>query len=407
LKFFDHLLGGFFMFTESVKMSVSNIMHNRLRSFLTILGVLIGVTAVIALITTVTGVSTSLSDSFTSMGADTMTISVTGNDMQAGLTAENMQEITQFDEVDGVIPSVSASVVVARGNTYDSGISVAGRNDYFFVANEDAVSRGRGITPIDLDEKSRVCIISQDMVDEFFYGIDPIGETLYLDDLSFTVVGIISEDLDESISDMMSGSTDIIAPYTTVMKMNGALYVTSITLYLSDIGQADTDAVETKMGDYFDALFSYEDDTYSITSMESIQEIMDSMLSMMSALLSGIASISLIVGGIGIMNMMLTSVTERTTEIGMKKAIGAKPGQIQIQFLIEAFMLSMIGGLAGIVLGIALSAILCQVMGTDFTISYSAIALGVGFSAAVGILFGWSPARKASKLNPIDALRRM
>ena len=407
MNIFGRILGGFFMFTESVKMSVANIMHNRMRSFLTILGVMIGVTAVIALITTVSGVSTSLSDSFTSMGADTMTVNVTGNDMQAGLTEANMKELAQFAEIEGVIPGVSASAAVARGNEYDTDFMIAGRNDYYFSANPDAVSRGRGITPIDIQSKSQVCIISQELVDAFFYGIDPIGKTIYLNDLRFTVIGIISEDLEESITDIMSGSADIFAPFTTVLKMNGALYVTSVTLNLSDLGHADSGAVETRVGEYFDALFSYEDDTYSITSMESIQEIMDSMLSMMSALLSGIASISLIVGGIGIMNMMLTSVTERTMEIGMKKAIGAKPGQIQIQFLIEAFMLSMIGGIAGIILGIALSVLLCQVMGTDFTISYSAIILGVGFSAAVGILFGWSPARKASKLNPIDALRRM
>jgi putative ABC transport system permease protein len=187
--------------------------------------------------------------------------------------------------------------------------------------------------------------------------------------------------------------------------MNSERLVSSITVYIDDADASD--AVQTELGDYFDTLFSYEDDTYTITTMDSIQETMDSMLSMMSALLGGIASISLIVGGIGIMNMMLTSVTERTVEIGLKKAIGAEPIQIQIQFLIEAFLLSMIGGIVGVILGIALSAILCQVMGTTFTISYSAIALGVGFSAAVGILFGWSPARKASNLNPIDALRRM
>ena len=134
---------------------------------------------------------------------------------------------------------------------------------------------------------------------------------------------------------------------------------------------------------------------------------MKTMMSMMSALLGGIASIALVVGGIGIMNMMLTSVTERTVEIGLKKAIGAEPGQIQMQFLIESFLLSMIGGLAGVVLGLILSAIMCHLMGTDFVISYGAIALGVGFSAAVGIIFGWSPARKASRLSPIDALRRM
>ena len=407
MNLLERFLGGFFMFTESVKMSISNIMHNRLRSFLTILGVLIGVTAVIALITTVSGVSTSLSDSFTSMGADTMTVTVTGNDIQSGLTSDNMKEITQFDEINGVIPSISASVAIAHGDVYDTGFSVAGRNAYFFTENQDAVARGRAITPIDIDGSSRVCLISQDIVDTYFYGVDPIGETVYLNDLTFTVIGIISEDLDETITEIISGSADIIAPYTTVMKMNGDLYITSITLYLSPQGQADTDAVETKMGEYFDTVFSYEDDTYTITSMASIQEIMDTMLSMMSALLSGIASISLVVGGIGIMNMMLTSVTERTMEIGMKKAIGAKPGQIQIQFLIEAFLLSMIGGILGIILGIALSAILSNMMGTTFTISYSAIILGVGFSAAVGILFGWSPARKASKLNPIDALRRM
>ena len=407
MKLLHTLLGGFYMFTESVKMSVSNIMHNRLRSFLTILGVLIGVTAVIALITTVTGVSASLSDSFTSMGADTLNVTVTGTDLQSGLTAANMREITRFDEVDGVIPGVSAVANAARGDVYETDLSVAGRNAYYFEANPDALARGRGITPVDLEESSRVCILSKELVDEFFYGTDPIGKTVYLNDLSFTVIGVISEDLQQSIADILSGGADIIAPYTTVLKMNGALYVNSVTLYLSPAGQADTGAVETKLGEYFDALFSYEEDTYSITSMESIQEIMDSMLSMMSALLSGIASISLVVGGIGIMNMMLTSVTERTMEIGMKKAIGARPGQIQIQFLIEAFLLSMIGGVAGIVLGIALSAVLCKVMGTTFTISYSAIVLGVGFSAAVGILFGWSPARKASKLNPIDALRRM
>jgi len=401
------LLGGVYMFTESVKMSISNIMHNRLRSFLTILGVLIGVTAVIALITTVSGVSTSLSDSFTSMGADTMTVSVTGNDMQSGLTAENMNEIAEFDEINGVIPSVSASVAVARGDEYESSVTVMGRNTYFFTENDDAVERGRAITPIDVSESSRVCLIDTDLVEEFFYGVDPIGETLYIDDLSFTVIGIISEDIDETITEMMSDGSGIIVPYTTVLKMNSERYVNSITVYLNELGQQNLDALETKLGEYLDAVFSYEDDTYTISTMESIQEIMDSMLSMMSALLSGIASISLVVGGIGIMNMMLTSVTERTMEIGMKKAIGAKPGQIQVQFLIEAFLLSMIGGVMGIILGIVLSAILCQVMGTTFTISYSAIALGVGFSAAVGILFGWSPARKASKLNPIDALRRM
>ena len=132
---------------------------------------------------------------------------------------------------------------------------------------------------------------------------------------------------------------------------------------------------------------------------------MQTMMGMMSTLLAGIASIALVVGGIGIMNMMLTTVTERTVEIGLKKALGAMPWQIQAQFLIESFMLSMMGGLLGVAMGVVLSMVLCNVLGAAFTLSGSAIALGVGFSAAVGILFGFAPARKASRLNPIDALR--
>lgn len=154
-----------------------------------------------------------------------------------------------------------------------------------------------------------------------------------------------------------------------------------------------------------DEMFSFEDDTYSVSTLSSIEDTMASMLSMMSALLAGIASIALVVGGIGIMNMMLTSVSERTVEIGLKKALGALPWQIQAQFLIESFMLSLLGGLAGVAFGLMLSWGLCAYMSTGFVLSMGAIALGVGFSAAVGIIFGWAPARKASRLNPIDALR--
>ena len=402
---FRSLMGGLSMMVESVRMSVSNIRQNRMRSFLTILGIMIGVTAVIALVTTISGVSSSISDSFSSMGASTMTLSATGTDLQGGLTAENMEEISELDHVEGVSPSVSLSVTAARGDAYESGVSVSGRNDDYFVQEPDTLLRGRAINSIDLDQSLRVCLISEELVETFFYGDDPIGQELYLDGMRFTVVGVLAADADSSVSSMFSGSDAVIVPYTTALKMNGETLVTSLTLYLGDANAAEV--VEAELETCLDAIFDYEDDTYSITTMESIADTMESMLSMMSALLGGIASIALLVGGIGIMNMMLTSVTERTVEIGLKKAIGARPGQIQAQFLIESFLLSMVGGLAGVVLGIALSAILCQVLGTGFSLSYGAIALGVGFSAAVGVLFGWSPARKASRLNPIDALRRM
>ena len=205
------------------------------------------------------------------------------------------------------------------------------------------------------------------------------------------------------MASLMSGSADILIPYTTALKMNNASDVTSFTVYLAD--GVDSEAAASSIEATMDAMFSYEEDCFTVTTMSGIEDTMEEMLSMMTALLAGIASIALVVGGIGIMNMMLTSVTERTTEIGLKKALGALPWQIQLQFLMESFLLSLIGGLAGVALGLILSFAMCKAMSAQFVLSVGAIALGVGFSAAVGVLFGWAPARKASRLNPIDALR--
>ena len=391
------------MIRECVRMSLSNILANRVRSFLTVLGILIGVTAVIALITTVSGVSGSLTSSFSSMGAGTLMVSVTGSDLKSGMTADDLAELTAMDEVDGLTPSVALTARVSRGGSCETNISVSGKNTYYFRTNENLLTRGRALNAVDEAQTSFVCWISPDMVESFFFGVDPIGESLYINGVPFLVSGLLSEDGDSSMASLMSGSADILIPYTTALKMNNASDVTSFTVYLADgvDSEAAADAIEASM----DAMFSFEEDCFTVTTMSGIEDTMEEMLSMMTALLAGIASIALVVGGIGIMNMMLTSVTERTTEIGLKKALGALPWQIQLQFLMESFLLSLIGGLAGVALGLILSFAMCRAMGAQFVLSVGAIALGVGFSAAVGVLFGWAPARKASRLNPIDALR--
>ena len=386
-------------------MSLSNIVSNRMRSFLTVLGILIGVTAVIALITTVSGVSGSLSSSFSSMGAGTLMVSVTGSDLKSGMTTEDLDALRAMDAVDGVTPSVSLNARVSRGGSYETSISVSGKNAYYFQNTEDVLLRGRALNIVDEDNRSFVCWINQDMVDTFFFGVDPVGEKLYINGVPFLVSGIVSDDSSTSVASMVSGSADILIPYTTALKLNNASDVTAFTVYLAD--GADSEATASAIEAEMDAMFSYEEDCFTVTAMTGIEDAMEDMLSMMTALLAGIASISLVVGGIGIMNMMLTSVTERTTEIGLKKALGALPWQIQTQFLIESFLLSMIGGILGVGLGLILSFVLSRVMGTRFAISLGAIALGAGFSAAVGVIFGWAPARKASRLNPIDALRSM
>ena len=306
--------GTFIMLGECVRMSLSNILGNRARSFLTVLGILIGVAAVIALITTVNGFSGSLSSSFSSMGAGTLTVTVTGSDLKSGLTTQDLAELTELDAVEGVTPSVAMSARVSRGGEYESRVSVSGKNAYYFSRNEDLVTRGRALNHADEDYMTFVCVISPDMVETFFYGVDPIGESLYIGGIPFTVVGLMSDSGDSSVAGMMSGSTDILIPCTTAMKLNSVNVVTSFTVYLSDgwNSETGTEALESAL----DAMFSYEEDCYEIMDMSSIEDTMENMLNMVSALLAGIASIALVVGGIGIMNMMLTTVTERTTEIG-------------------------------------------------------------------------------------------
>ncbi len=397
------ILSALSMFRECVAMSVRNILGNKVRSFLTVLGILIGVAAVIALITTVSGFSGSLSSSFSGMGAGTLTVAITGSDLKSGLSETDLEELSACSAVKGVTPSVSLRARVSRGSNYETGIQVSGKNAFYFKSDPEILKRGRTLNSIDEENRSFVCMINSDIVEEYFYGVNPIDEHIYIDGISFTVVGVISDEAAESVSDMMNGSADIFIPYTTAMKMNNENEITALTVYLNE--GVSSDNATPVLEEILDAMFSYEDDTYTITTMSSVEETMENMLSMVSTLLAGIASIALVVGGIGIMNMMLTTVSERTSEIGLKKAIGAIPWQIQAQFLTESFLLSMIGGLLGVVTGMLLSLIFCQLMDMTFAVSYSAIILGVGFSAAVGIIFGWAPARKASKLNPIDALR--
>ena len=390
-------------FRESSAMALDNIRSNKVRSFLTLLGIMIGVMAVITLISTVSGVSGTIASSFSDMGVGTLTVTVSGSDLKTGVTPEDLAVISGLESVDGVVPSVSLNGRVSYGKDVQTRVTVSGKNAYYFNLNEEMIVQGRALNFIDDDNSSYVCVISQVMVDQFFLGKDPVGETLYVSGLPFTIVGRYKEDSGGGIAAIFTGSPDVMIPYTTAMKVNNSNEVTSFTVYLKD--GADSSAAQEEIENAMDVLFDFEEDCYTVSSMETIEETMNTMTTMLSSLLAGIASIALLVGGIGIMNMMLTTVTERTTEIGLKKALGAVPGQIQIQFLLESFLLSMIGGLLGVIFGLALSYGLCKALGTTFVLNVGAIILGVGFSAAVGIIFGWAPARKASRLNPIDALR--
>ena len=397
------------MFCESVSMSVSNIMGNKMRSFLTTLGIIIGVAAIIALMTVVQGAIDTMNAQFDAMGLGTLRITISGTAIKRGVTDAEIEQILDCEHVAGVSPSLSATVTAKRGDVWSDAIVVSGNSDEYFRHNPDLLKRGRAINAIDVEQSLRVCLTDGNAARTLFYGEDPVGQTLYLAGIEYTVVGIIDEEENASLFSqiLMGGRSDgtVYLPYTSAKKLLGTSTFSTLEVYVTDPDETDT-AIE-EMEAVLDGIFNYKDNAYTIINMESMTDAMNLMTSMMMSLLVGIASIALVVGGIGIMNMMLVTVTERTTEIGLRKALGAEPGQIQIQFLLEAIILSLLGGLMGVVVGLGVSYAICLNTDIAFSLNTFAIGLGVSFSAAVGIIFGWAPARKASNLNPIDALRSM
>ena len=393
---------------ESVKMAWENIVANKMRSFLTTLGIIIGVMAIIALITIVQAATAEVTNQFAELGTGKVTITVQGTALKAGLTESDLSALAAVDNVGGIAPNMSLTLPVSAGGQWEVEASVEGRGAVYFRENGDLVARGRALNALDEESRNCVCLIDEKLMEKLFFAQDPLGQKLYIDGMEFTVVGVLATDEDRDVMAQLMGGGDngkLIMPYTSAMRLTNLHSVTNVEVYIQDTDYTDqtVDDLETVLN----AAFNYKDDSYSVINMESLLDTMNMMMDVMTGLLAGIASISLLVGGIGIMNMMLVSVTERTTEIGLRKALGAQPRQIQLQFLIESFVLSVLGGLIGLILGLAVSYYFSGYMDIPFRISSFAISLGLGFSAAVGVIFGWAPARKASRLDPIDALRSM
>ncbi|MTH54831.1 FtsX-like permease family protein [Bacillus mangrovi] len=388
------------MILENSKMSWQNIAQNKMRSFLTILGIVIGVASIIALITIVKGATGEVTEQMSSLGADKITVQVQGTPLKKGLLETDIKKLEDIQHVSGVSPTLSGKSSVVYSKNVMEDVSIQGKNHMHFRKNDDLIENGRAINKLDVESKNKVILIGSDIEKELFGGKDPIGKTIQIAGVNFTVIGTL--EASDSYSNESSNDT-VIMPYTTAMGFLQAGSVSNADIYMQDAKYSDevTSGVEKAMNQ----AFNYKNEGYSVMNMGDMISSINDITSMMSLMLGGIASISLVVGGIGIMNMMLVSVTERTAEIGLRKALGAEPKRIQQQFLFESVFLSLIGGAIGLVLGLVIAAVVCSIMGTSFTLSASTILLAVGFSAAIGVLFGFAPAKKASQLNPIDALR--
>lgn len=318
-----------------------------------------------------------------------------------------MQEILDIENVASVTPNISTKMSIIADKEIIEDISIEGKNEVYFKNNKESIIRGRGLSLLDIYNKNNVCVISKDLEEKAFAGKNSINEKININGISYTIVGIIDFNNNDPMAMMMNGSNDrtVMIPYKQAMKIMNMNNITSLEVVVSDTTK--TGATESSIKGYLNQKFNNDEDAFTIINMESILDVMETMQSMMKGILVGIASISLLVGGIGIMNMMIVSVTERTIEIGLRKALGAQPKHIQLQFIIEAVILSLIGGTIGAILGIAISLIGFNMLSIAPIISVEAVLLGVGFSALIGIIFGWAPAKKASELNPIDALRSL
>ena len=395
----------FAVITQSLKMALQNIRANRMRSFLTMLGIIIGVGAVIGLVTIVEAVSGEVMGEFNDLGAGTISIQTYQSIMKYGLSDKDLEILAKIEGVEGLSPTVSLTTASVVGKEVYEETNVEGKNTLYFEHNSNIILSGRAFNEQDMSGDAYVCIVDQDYVKKALLGKQVLGGQILLHGYRYTIIGIYkkSENMMSMMSDDSTLAGTILVPYKNALNMTGNGVVNSLEVYIEE--SADMTKVEERLRATMKNLYNENDDFFAVYNFSSLMDMVDSVTGMMSGLLGGIASISLLVGGIGIMNMMLVSVSERTKEIGLRKALGATPGRIQAQFMIESIVLSMVGGIIGILLGESIALIAAKAMQTKFMLSPGAILLGFGFSAAVGIVFGWMPAKRASELNPIDALR--
>ena len=399
-----------------IRVAFRALVRNKMRAALTMLGIIIGVSAVIAMVSIGQGASASVQAQIESIGTNLLFVSAgaqnvggvrsgTGDSGTNTLTVEDLDAIKrEVPSVSMVTPAVNARAQLVSGNM-NWNTSVQGVSEQYPDIRKWNVQSGSFFTDADVRTAARVIVIGQTLADNLFPGQDPVGQDLRVSNLPFRVVGVmVRKGQDQGGRDQ----DDIaFAPYTTVQKkLLGSPRVQ--IAYVSAISEDATYTAQQQIGDLLrqrHKLTASEPDDFTVRNMTDIAEAANETSKTMTILLACIAGVSLLVGGIGIMNIMLVSVTERTREIGIRMAIGARSSAVRSQFLIESIVLSLTGGTVGIVLGVVLSLVIPAMLGWPTLVSMMAIVGSVLFSVAVGIFFGYYPARKAASLDPIEALR--
>ena len=391
------------MIYQSFKMAVKAIAGNKMRSFLTILGVVIGVVAIVVLVSIGQGANSSVVESIEGMGTNLITANINARRMNP-IDLDSLNELAQNEAISYVAPIASVSGTVKAGTTtYDDGVVQGTTPGYESIRNW-TVAEGRFLQQPDIDNRSFVAVIGSEAATEMYGTTHAVGETFSLNGYTITVVGVLAK-----VGSSASGSNDnqILIPFTLAQRLSNQTSISSF--YVSAASSAQVEQAQAAVESYLEKAFeNYNTRSfgtqYSVFNQTEMLSTLSETTNTLTLMLGGIAAISLLVGGIGIMNIMLVSVSERTREIGIRKAIGAARGNILTQFLIESLVVSLMGGLLGLAISVVAVKALAPVLQMTLTIPVNVAWMAIAFSVFIGVVFGMYPANKASKLRPIEAL---
>ena len=390
------------MIVQSIKMAWSSIASNKMRSFLTMLGIIIGVASLIVLVSIANGATGSVTDAISSMGNNLLTVTIQ-DDKENPLRLSELSDFVDETNISMAAPIAQASVTAKSGYTSEDATVYGTTGPYYDIQGLE-LAFGRWLKKSDVDNNTYVVVLNAYAATQLIGRTSCVGESIALNGKKYEIVGVLKEE-ENSLSSESNERLEAYIPYTSLTRLaDNVLYVTSF--YAASADEKSMDAAENTLTQKMLERFGNDEDAFTIVNQSAVMETMQSVTNTLAWMLGGIAAISLVVGGIGIMNIMLVSVTERTKEIGIRKAIGAGRGSIMAQFLIEALMISLMGCL----IGLGLSAVILKIVGffvTDmsFSISPQVVAVAVGFSAFICVAFGIYPANKAARKHPIDALR--
>lgn len=419
------------MIFQSLKMAWSAITSNKMRSFLTMLGIIIGVMSLVVLVSIANSATTSVTDEISNIGTNLLTVRIVDN-KENPLKLSELSSFTDNDEIALAAPVAQSSVTAKSGYTSSTVTTYGTTGSYLDIQGKE-LAYGRFLKTADIDNHSNVLVLNEDAATEIIGRANAVGESISLDGRSFLIIGIIKSDETSSKSSSRSSgssgsgrsnssakssssgsssssstytSLDAYIPYTTLTRMASNVSSEITTFYTTATSEDSLDAAEDALSEMLLERFGQDEDAFTIQNQSTLMETMNSVTNTLALMLGGIAAISLVVGGIGIMNIMLVSVTERTKEIGIRKAIGAGRGSIMLQFMLEALMISLLGCLFGILLSWGILQAAGMIMDSmSFQLSNRVVWIAVGFSSIIGVIFGIYPANKAAKKHPIEALR--